>query len=111
VATTDRDALIGAVATVLDIACRRTSDDGVLLTVRPADAARAWDILTGPGSLLTTPATVSGPDRGDALPPDRGSSLALVVAEAVIAAHGGHLWTAGPSGAIVAIRLLRGHQP
>jgi signal transduction histidine kinase len=108
IGTLDREALIGAVGTVLDLACRRSPDDAVRLAARPAPGADAWDILTGPGSLLTTPATVPGPEHGEPLPQDRGSSLALVVAEAVIAAHGGEIWTTGPSGEIAGIRLLRG---
>jgi K+-sensing histidine kinase KdpD len=105
----DRDALIGAVATVFETTNRRSPDEPHRVAARPVEETAAWDILIGPGSLLTAPALVPGPEHAEPLRPDRsGSSLALLVAEAVIDAHGGRLWTTGPRGDIVGIRLPRG---
>ena len=109
--TLDREALTTSVGAVLDAVSRRAPDDPILVAARPADDAGAWDILSGPSALLTAPTGVFGPEHGEPLRSERGgATLALLLAEAVIDAHGGRLWTAGPRGDIVGIRLLRGSQ-
>jgi hypothetical protein len=102
----DDAALSGALATVIDAVSREVIDDTVLIVSRVSETPDARDLLVGAGGLLERPDQTAGPNGAVALSLERGGlGLALVLAAAVLDAHGASVWTVGGQTGIVGITL------
>ena len=109
VRTLNRDALSAALGTVIDAAGREVVDGGLRVVARIAEPARACDLLVGPSPVVSALDTTDGLTT-DPLSLDRsGLGLALVLAVAIVNAHGGQIMTAGGQRDLFVIRLVAGH--
>jgi|SRR5579864_562208 len=104
VRTLDDAALSTALATILEMASRDVTDETILIVSRASGSEDACDVLIGAGSLLS-PAELT-PEADGPFSIERGGfGLAVVLAAAVLEAHGATLWNVRGRTGIVGITL------
>lgn len=106
----DHGALSAALATIIETVSREVIDDAILIVAGTSRSPEACDVLIGAGALLPPPGQTAESDG--ALSIERGGfGLALVLAAAVLEAHGARLWTVRGRAGIVGITLCREPPP
>ena len=104
----DDGALVAALAAVIESVSREMPDDSILIVSRPSRAPNACDVLIGAGALLSSTGLAAEADGSLSI--ERGGlGLALVLAAAVLEAHGATLWNVGGRAGIVGISLQVEH--
>jgi hypothetical protein len=100
----DNVALSTALATILEMASRDVTDDTILVVSRASGSEDTCDVLIGAGDRL--PPAGQTPEADGHLSIERGGcGLALVLAVAVLEAHGATLWNVRGRTGIVGITL------
>jgi hypothetical protein len=106
----DGGALSAALATIIETVSRDVADDAILIVPRASRSPEACDVLIGAGALLQS---LEPSAEADGVPSiERGGfGLALVLAVAVLEAHGATLWTVRGRTGIVGVTLPREPSP
>jgi hypothetical protein len=100
----DDAALSTALATILEMASRDVTDDTILVVSRASGSEDTCDVLIGAGKVLS-PAELT-PEADGTFSIERGGfGLAMVLAVAVLEAHGATLWNVRGRTGIVGITL------
>jgi hypothetical protein len=100
----DDAALATALATIMESVSRDVTDDTILVVLRAPGSADTCEVLIGAGTLLQ-PAGQT-PEADGTFSIERGGfGLALVLAVAVLEAHGATLWNVRDRTGLVGITL------
>jgi hypothetical protein len=106
----DDGALSAALATIIEAVSRDVTDEAILIVRRTSRSPDACDILIGASALLQSSGQTAEADGVPAI--ERGGfGLALVLAAAVLEAHGATLWNVRGRTGIVGVTLRREPSP